>query len=228
MQAEVENKAWNAFVLNDNEFRLQSPFSANFTNGRAEDLILGLPNIKHAKVVSRKNLPPFMYCVYSRTSAGDNSDTGFLAHALSEAVASKYSLRVGSRSRRIEEIELSDMQDMLSNHLAWKKNNGAFESHFISVTSSLLFALQLYIQKYVRMEREVRPAKHMAEKAVEENMKKADKIFRRGKTKEVTTLTRKFPRRRRSRSMFLRATYTSRSWILPNCREEPLSTKLMH
>ena len=178
MQAEVENKNWNDSVqnINNNEFRLQANVAAMFPNGRIEDLTLGLPNIKHVKAASRKDLPPVMWRVYSRTSAGDNSEAAFLAHALSERVAHKYGLKAGSRSRRVEDVDQMEMRDMLSNHLGWHKKNGGFESRFVSVTSSPLFALQLAIQKYARMKREERLAKRAAEEAARKKMKKADKI----------------------------------------------------
>lgn len=54
MQAAVKNKAWNSSVPGDNEFRLQSIVTANFTNGRSETLSLGLPNMKHVEAVSKK------------------------------------------------------------------------------------------------------------------------------------------------------------------------------
>ncbi len=177
MQAEVENKKWNDSVqsINENEFRLQANVAAMFPSGRIEDLTLGLPNIKHVRAASRKDLPPVMWRVYSRTSAGDNSKAAFFAYALSERVAHKYGLEAGSRSRRIEDVEQTEMRDMLSTHLAWHKKNGGFESRFVSITSSPLFALQLAIQKHARMEREEKLAKRAAEEAAKEKKKKADK-----------------------------------------------------
>lgn len=116
-----------------------------------------------------------MWRVYSRTSAGDNSETGFLAHALSERVAQKYGLKAGSRQSRIEDIEQSDMRNMLSNHLGWKKKNGGFESRFVSITSSPVFALQLAVQKNARMKREQKAANKIAEIAAQKKLKQADK-----------------------------------------------------
>lgn len=117
MQAEVDHKPWSAYVHNNNECRLQSSVTATFPNGRSETVTVGLLNIKHVKAASRKNLPRLMFRVYSRTSAGDLSENGFLANALSERVANKYGLQAGSCHRRIEDIEQSDMRDMPSNHL---------------------------------------------------------------------------------------------------------------
>jgi hypothetical protein len=120
-------------------------------------------------------VPRFIYRVYSDTSAGDNSEAGFLAHALSGRVATKYGLEAGSRHCRLEDVERADMRIMLSDHLSWKKRNGAFESRFISVTTSPLFALQLAVQKNARMKREERLAKKLAETAAKKKTKEADK-----------------------------------------------------
>jgi hypothetical protein len=172
MHAEVENKRWSTYVHDGNDFRLQSSVAVRFPNDHNETLTIGLPNIEHVKAVSKKDLPPIMWRVYSRTSAGDNSEAGFNAHAQCEMVANKYGLQAGSRSCRIEDIEQADMRDMLSNHLGWKKKNGGFESRFISITSSLLFALQLAVQKHTRMKREHRMEKEPAKRM----MKEANKL----------------------------------------------------
>lgn len=176
MQAEVENKDWNNSVqtINDNEFRLQTNVDAMFPNGRIEDLTLGLPNIKHVQAASRKDLPNVMWRVYSRTSAGDNSEAQFFAHALSERVAHKYARKAGGHPRRIEDIEQMEMRNMLSNHLGGHKKYGGFESRFISITSSPLFALQLAVQKYACMKHEEMLAKRAAEEPAKKKMKKAE------------------------------------------------------
>jgi hypothetical protein len=120
MQAEVEHQLWNDYVQRDDQLRLQRPVEPDFGSGQCQKLILGMPNIEQVKAVSRKDLPRYVFRVYSNTSAGDKSKAGFVAHALSARVTDKY--RPGaSRHLRLEDVTQSDMRDMLRDHLGWKK-----------------------------------------------------------------------------------------------------------
>ena len=46
------------------------------------------------------------------------------------------------------------MQSILKNHLGWRTQKRQFESKFVSITSSLLFAIQLALQKYARYQKD--------------------------------------------------------------------------
>lgn len=140
MQAEFEYPLWNDYVQRDNQFRLQRPVEPDFGNGQRHELILGMPNVD--------------------TSAGDNSKAGFVAHALSARVADKYGPGA-VRHLRLEDVTQSDMRNMLRDHLAWKKRNDS------SVTTPPLFALQLALQKTVRMRRE-QEVQHRLDEKVDE------------------------------------------------------------
>jgi hypothetical protein len=73
MQAEVENKPWGAYVYTGNEFRVRSSVTAQFANRRSVNLAV-------------------MWRAYSKTSAGDNAEAGFLTQASSEGVVYRYGL----------------------------------------------------------------------------------------------------------------------------------------
>jgi hypothetical protein len=130
-------------------------------------------------VTSNDNLATtFMWRVHSTTSASDNSEDGFLAHALCKRVADKYVVEPCSRRRGLYDLEQSEMRDMLRDHLAWKKRNGSFESRFISVTTSPPFALHLAIQKNARMQREKKAAEYLAKEVAESEKKEPSRKTR--------------------------------------------------
>jgi hypothetical protein len=142
-------------------------------------------------------------------------------------VASKYGLQAGNRSLRTEDIEQSDMRDILSDDLGWKKKNSGFENRLISITSSPFFALQLAVQKHARMKREQRDAEKKAEKAAERKLKEADKRSETNEEPDGSEDSEDGPAKNKAKVNVRAGDIYNSTWTLRSCRKEQLPTKPM-
>lgn len=136
MQPEVELSS------TPNLLRKRSQQTACYPDGSTRDYVVGEPDLEKVIAMSHQYLPRYIYRVYSDASPGTNNKNGFSAHAL-----------LSSDRVKIEDMPQRQTRYIIDYHLRWLKHKRAWQSRLISVTSSLLFALQVAVHKrYKRIE----------------------------------------------------------------------------